>query len=63
MASYAEMGLVRSLAWLANSQAAISNNIANATTLGYKRRLPVATPMGADFHSMLGQALPSIGYQ
>ncbi|MCA8941462.1 MAG: flagellar hook basal-body protein [Planctomycetes bacterium] len=62
MASYAEIGLARSLTYLADSQAAISNNIANATTHSYKRKTPVAQMRQNEFDTMLGSSLPTITY-
>ena len=44
MSGYAETALVKGMHFLAESQAAISNNLANLETASYKRRTPVATP-------------------
>lgn len=62
MTNYVEMSLARGLSFLAESQAAISNNIANATTDSYKRRLPVAQSFEGEFSSLLDANLPSISY-
>ncbi len=62
MAGYAELSLARSMNFLADSQAAISNNIANATTHSFKRKLPVAHSGSQGFFSMLNRTLPSVTY-
>lgn len=62
MAGYSEIGLARSLQYLADAQAAISNNIANATTQSYKRKISVATMQQNEFDTLLGRSLPTIQY-
>lgn len=63
MTSYAETTLVRAMSFLAESQAAIANNLANVDTGGFKRRLSVAQSQPGSFDSMLQSRLPTIGYR
>ncbi len=62
MTGYSEVALVRTMSYLAESQAAVSNNLANATTFGYKRRVPVTAEAATSFESMLGKTMPSVYY-
>ena len=62
MTNYSEYSLASSLSFLADSQAAISNNVANATTSGYKRKTPIAVLQRTEFQSLLGTNLPSVRY-
>ena len=61
MTGYAETALVRSLTFLAESQAAISHNLANVDTAGFKRHTPLAA-RGRDFATELADRLPSVRY-
>ncbi len=63
MSGYSETALVRSMSFLAESQAAVSNNIANATTFGYKRRVPITAQAASNFQSMLGKEMPSVYFK
>ncbi|MEM7199121.1 MAG: flagellar hook basal-body protein [Planctomycetota bacterium] len=63
MADYAEIALTRSMSFLAETQAAISNNLANVDSTGYKRRVSQALPVSTGFASELGQRLGSVAYQ
>jgi flagellar basal-body rod protein FlgF len=59
--SYGEIALVRGLAFLAEKQAAIANNLANVDTTSFKRRSAIATNE-AGFHSLLDRELSAVGY-
>jgi flagellar basal-body rod protein FlgF len=61
MTSYGETALVRGLAFLAEKQASIANNLANVDTTSFKRRSAIATPAGT-FHSMLDERMTAISY-
>lgn len=61
MTSYGETALVRSLAFLAEKQSAIANNLANVDTTSFKRRTAIAQPAGA-FHTLLDRQLTAVGY-
>lgn len=63
MVNYAEVSLVRGLAWLAEAQAAISHNLANVDTANFKRRAPQAIAAQNDFAAVLGSRLPTVRYQ
>lgn len=63
MASYGETALVRAMNYLADSQAAIANNLANVDTGGFKRRVPVAESSSSNFAMLLQTRLPTIDYQ
>lgn len=62
MQSYAEIALVRGLAFLAEKQAATAHNLANVDTTSFKRRHAVAAGSPTDFHSMLERQMPTISY-
>jgi flagellar basal body rod protein FlgG len=62
MAGYAEISLVRGMNFLAESQSAIANNLANVDTANYKRRAPVAVESQRVFDQMLGQRMPTVRY-
>ncbi len=62
MSRYAETALVRGLNYLAETQAAISHNLANVDTASFKRRAPQAVLAGESFDTMLGARLPMIRY-
>lgn len=63
MTSYAEIALVRGLSYLSEAQSAISHNLANVSSNGFKRRQPLAEPTSARFHSMLDAELPAVRYR
>lgn len=63
MTSYGETALVRAMGFLADSQAAIANNLANVDTGGFKRRLSIAEPVQGEFHRLLQAQLPTVGYR
>ena len=42
MTNYSEIALVRSMSFLADSQAAIAHNLANANTQGFKSKTSIA---------------------
>jgi len=63
MSGYGENILVRSLGFLAEKQAAISNNLANVDTTSFKRRVAVAEDVQSPFQTMLDQRLPSIQFR
>ena len=62
MAGYAEMSLVRGMHFLAESQSAIANNLANVDTANYKRRAPVAVETQTQFDRVLGAQMPTVRY-
>ena len=62
MAGYAEIALVRGMSFLAESQSAIANNLANLETSSYKRRAPVAVESALAFDKVLGRKLPTVAY-
>lgn len=62
MAGYAETALVRGLSFLSEAQAAISHNLANVDSSGFKRRSAIATSENARFQSMLEQEMPTVGF-
>jgi len=62
MASYGEVALVRSMGFLADKQAAVSNNLANVNTDGYKRRESVVQTTQPTFKDLLGANLPEPRY-
>ena len=62
MAGYGETALVRGLAFLAEQQSAIANNLANVDTTGFKRRAAVALDTGNRFQSLLDQHLSGVDY-
>lgn len=61
MTSYGETALVRGLAFLAEKQAAIANNLANVDTTSFKRREPVAVRTEG-FRSLLDRELTTVRY-
>lgn len=61
MGSYGETALVRGLSFLAEKQAAISNNLANVDTTSFKRRTAIANS-DTKFHSMLDRELDAVTY-
>ena len=61
MTSYGETALVRGLAFLAEKQASIANNLANVDTTSFKRRSAIAAPAGT-FHSMLDERMTAVSY-
>lgn len=63
MTSYGETSLVRAMSFLADSQSAIANNLANVDTGGFKRRLSVADTQPGNFDSMLQSRLPTPSYR
>ena len=62
MGDHGELALVRGLGFLAESQAAISHNLANVNTAAYKRRTPRALPAHQTFDQELRSRLPSVTY-
>ena len=62
MPGYAEVALVRGMAYLADAQAAIAHNLANIDSAGFKRRASYATTAPSSFDSMLGVQLPTVVY-
>jgi len=62
MTGLGEIALVRGLNYLSESQAAISHNLANVTSHGFKRRIPVAESMGQDFNEVLEGRYPTTRY-
>ena len=48
--------------FLAESQSAIANNLANVDTANYKRRAPVAVESQRIFDQMLGERMPTVRY-
>lgn len=62
MTDYAQLSLVRSMSFLAESQSAIANNLANVDTASYKRRAPVATDSQRLFDRVLGAYMPTVQY-
>jgi flagellar basal body rod protein FlgG len=63
MSSYAETALVSSLGYLAQAQQAISHNLANVSSNGFKRRQTIAESSPTRFHGMLRDALPTVRYR
>ncbi|MCR9244285.1 MAG: flagellar hook basal-body protein [bacterium] len=63
MTSYSEGTLIRGLSFLAEKQAAISNNLANVDTSSFKRRIAVAQETVNNFQSMLDGQMPSIAFR
>ncbi len=62
MTGYAQKALVSGMRFLAESQAAIANNLANAETSSFKRRATIATE-GSEFAGELDRRLPTVGVQ
>jgi flagellar basal body rod protein FlgG len=62
MTGYAQKALVSGMRFLAESQAAIANNLANAETASFKRRATIATE-GSEFAGELDRRLPTVGVQ
>lgn len=62
MAGLGEIALIRGLNYLSETQAAIANNLANVTTRGFKRRIPVAESVGQQFNQVLAGQVPSPRY-
>lgn len=63
MSTYAEAALVSSLNYLAQSQQAISHNLANISSNGFKRRQPIAEENSTRFYSLLRENLPTVRYR
>lgn len=63
MTTYAETALISGLNYLAQAQQAISHNLANVSSSGFKRRLPIADAATSRFHGMLREQLPTVRYQ
>lgn len=59
MSALGEIALVRGLSYLSESQATIANNLANVSSLGFKRRIAVARPIGQSFNEMLEGRYPT----
>lgn len=62
MSGLGEIALIRGLNYLSESQAAIAHNLANVTSFGFKRRIPVAEPVGQDFNEVLEGRYPTTRY-
>ena len=62
MAGYGETALVRGLAYLAEQQATIANNLANVDTTSFKRRAAVAQDTGDRFQSLLQQQMSAVDF-
>jgi len=62
MASYAEASLVSSMSFLAEAQANVAHNLANANTTGFKRSEAVAETTTSRFRGMLDVALPTVRF-
>lgn len=62
MGGYAELSLVRSLSFLAEYQATIANNLANADSGAFRRRIAFAEPATETFQSTLEQKLGTLRY-
>ncbi len=62
MAGPGEIALIRGLNYLSESQAAIAHNLANVTSTGFKRRIPVASPMDQEFNELLEGRFPTTRY-
>lgn len=62
MASYGEMTLVDSMRFLAESQASVAHNLANANTSSFKRSTAIATDRPDRFQQLLGHLMPTISY-
>ncbi len=63
MADYGEIALIRSMKFLADSQAAITHNLANANTQGFKAKASVAQISSNSFLSVLAENMPTISYR
>ncbi len=63
MADYSEIALIRSMKFLSDSQAAITHNLANTNTQGFKAKSPVAQISSNSFRSMLDQNMPTVSYR
>ncbi len=62
MADYGELTLSRGLAFLAEQQATIAHNLANADSAGFKRRVAFAEPAAPRFAEMLERQLESVHF-
>lgn len=62
MTSYGESCLVRSLAFLAEKQAATAHNLANVDTTSFKRRHAIAVESRQSFQSLLDRQMPVLTY-
>ncbi|MHC5065307.1 MAG: flagellar hook-basal body protein [Planctomycetota bacterium] len=62
MGSYGEASLVKSMSYLAEAQANLANNLANANTIGYKRSEAIALNSESRFQGMLDADLPSVQF-
>lgn len=63
MTDYAELALVRGMSFLAESQAAVANNLANVESTGFKRKIAIARPEAQAFDTLLGDQLGVVGYR
>jgi flagellar basal body rod protein FlgG len=63
MTNYSEIALVRSMSFLADSQAAIAHNLANANTQGFKSKTSIARLADDQFGQVLAAAMPTLAYQ
>ncbi len=62
MSGLGEIALIRGLSYLSESQAAIAHTLANVTSVGYKRRIPIAKSIGQDFNEVLEGRYPTTRY-
>ena len=62
MTSIGERSLVRNLHYLSEAQAVTSNNLANVTSDGFKRRVSVAQETGSQFDDFLGAHFPESSF-
>ena len=62
MSGLGEIALIRGLSYLSESQAAIAHNLANVTTFGFKRRIPIAKSIGQEFNEVLEGRYPTTRY-
>jgi flagellar basal-body rod protein FlgF len=61
MTDYSELALTRGMSYLAETQASIAHNLANANTAGFKRCIGVGAADG-DFRTVLDQTLPLVRF-
>ena len=59
MSGLGEIALIRGLNYLSESQATIAHNLANVSSFGYKRRIPLAQPIGQDFNTIREGSYPT----
>jgi len=62
MGSYGEASLVSSMGFLAEAQANLANNLANANTVGYKRSEAIAVDSESRFQGLLDAELPTVQF-